>query len=82
MQKARQGGRRPIDLALSSLIEGEATLAMIGAGMDDWDGSKAIKADARPPTWTAIFSLILPFMSMAGGARPSARRPPILSESR
>ena len=27
-------------MALSSLIEGEATLAMIGAQMDDWDGSK------------------------------------------
>ena len=30
-------------LALSALIEGEATLAMMGAEMDDWDGPKIVK---------------------------------------
>ena len=33
-------------LAVSALIEGEATLAMMGAGMDDWDGSRIIKMPA------------------------------------
>ena len=28
-------------LATRALIEGEATLAMFGAGMDDWDGRKS-----------------------------------------
>ena len=65
-------------LALSSLIEGEATLAMIGAQMDDWDGSKVGAIPAADLDRT--FSLMMPFMSMAGGA--SLREaPPILSES-
>ena len=33
-------------LAVSALIEGEATLAMMGAQMDDWDGSKIVKMPA------------------------------------
>ena len=65
-------------LALSSLIEGEATLAMLGAGMDDWDGSKV---GAIPSgDLDRSFSLMMPFMSFAGGA--SLREAPvILSES-
>ena len=65
-------------LALSSLIEGEATLAMIGAGMDDWTGAKV---GAIPfADLDRSFSLMMPFMSMAGGA--SLREAPvILSES-
>jgi hypothetical protein len=65
-------------LALSSLIEGEATLAMIGAQMEDWDGAQigAIPAAQLDRT----FGLMMPFMSMAGGA--SLREAPvILSES-
>ena len=65
-------------LALSSLIEGEATLAMIGAGMDDWDGSKVTAFPARD--LDRLFSLIIPFMPMAGGAG-LREAPPILSES-
>ncbi len=65
-------------MALSSLIEGEATLAMIGAQMDDWDGSKIGAFPAADLDRT--FSLMMPFMSMAGGA--SLREAPvILSES-
>jgi hypothetical protein len=66
------------DLALSALIEGEATLTMLGAQMDDWDGStiRAMPADRLDK----IFSLLIPFMPMAGGA--SLREAPvILSES-
>ena len=65
-------------LALSSLIEGEATLAMIGAQMDDWTGTKV---GAIPfADLDRSFSLMMPFMSMAGGA--SLREAPvILSES-
>jgi hypothetical protein len=65
-------------LALSSLIEGEATLAMIGAGMDDWDGSKVSTFPAKD--LDRVFSLMMPFMPMAGGAG-LREAPPILSES-
>ena len=65
-------------MALSSLIEGEATLAMIGAQMDDWDGTKVGAIPAADLART--FGLMMPFMSMAGGA--SLREAPvILSES-
>jgi hypothetical protein len=66
------------DLALSALIEGEATLTMLGAQMDDWDGSviRAVPA-AR---LDRLFSLLIPFMPLAGGA--SLREAPvILSET-
>ena len=36
-------------LALSALIEGEATLAMFGAGMDDWDGEQIVALACRKP---------------------------------
>ena len=36
-------------LALSALIEGEATLTMIGAQMDDWDGSTDRQDPRRRP---------------------------------
>jgi hypothetical protein len=65
-------------MALSSLIEGEATLAMIGAQMDDWDGSQVCAIPSAD--LDRSFSLMMPFMSMAGGA--SLREAPvILSES-
>ncbi len=65
-------------LALSALIEGEATLAMIGAQMDDWDGSKV--GSIPYADLDRGFSLMAPFMSFAGGA--SLREAPvILSES-
>lgn len=65
-------------LALASLIEGEATLAMIGAQMEDWDGSKI---GAIPSTTLdRTFSLLGPMMTMSGGAG-LREAPPILSES-
>lgn len=66
------------DLALSALIEGEATLTMFGAQMEDWSGAEA-------PTMPAVgldrvFSLMMPFMPLAGGA--SLREAPVvLSET-
>ena len=66
------------NLALSALIEGEATLTMIGAQMSDWEG-KAIK-DVPAANLDRAFSLMIPFMPMAGGA--SLREAPvILSET-
>jgi hypothetical protein len=77
MQKAAKGNDDQ-DLALSALIEGEATLTMLGAGMDDWDG-KAIR-DIPAARLDRIFSLMIPFMPMASGA--SLREAPvILSET-
>ena len=54
-------------LALSALIEGEATLAMMGAGMDDWDGSKIVKTPSGD--LDRSLSLISPFISMLGGGK-------------
>ena len=65
-------------MALSSLIEGEATLAMIGAQMDDWDGRKVGALPAAD--LDRSFSLMMPFMSMAGG-KALKEAPVILSES-
>jgi len=65
-------------MALSSLIEGEATLAMLGAGMNDWEGTKIGAIPAAD--LDRSFSIMMPFMSLAGGA--SLREAPvILSES-
>ncbi|HMB04767.1 MAG TPA: hypothetical protein VKP69_13620 [Isosphaeraceae bacterium] len=66
------------DLALSALIEGEATLTMIGAQMNDWDGTK-IK-DLPSAGLDRVFSLMMPLLPLAGGA--SLREAPvILSET-
>ncbi len=66
-------------LALSALIEGEATLAMIGASMDDWDGSQVVKLPAESLDWT--FSLLAPFLPFLGGGKTLRQSPPIVSES-
>ena len=66
-------------LALSALIEGEATLAMFGAGMDDWDGDEIINLPAENLEWT--FNLISPFMPFMGGGKAIRNAPPIISES-
>jgi hypothetical protein len=66
------------DLALSALIEGEATLTMLGATMDDWNGT--VIRDIPAAQLDRIFSLLLPLMPLAGGA--SLREAPvILSET-
>jgi hypothetical protein len=66
-------------LALSALIEGEATLAMFGAGMDDWDGNDVTKLPAESLDWT--FNLISPFLPFLGGGSTLRTAPPIISES-
>jgi hypothetical protein len=66
------------DLALSALIEGEATLTMLGAQMDDWDG-RAIR-EVPASRLDRMFSFLMPLMPLAGGA--SLREAPvILSET-
>ena len=65
-------------LALSALIEGEATLAMFGASMDDWEGD-IIHLPAENLEWT--FNLISPFMAFMGGGQSIRNAPPIISES-
>jgi hypothetical protein len=66
-------------LALSALIEGEATLAMFGAGMDDWDGDEITQLPAENLEWT--FNLLSPFLPFLGGGKTLRNVPPIVSES-
>jgi hypothetical protein len=66
-------------LAVSALIEGEATLAMMGAQMDDWDGSKVTKMPADD--LDRGLSFITPFLSMMGGGKSLRSAPPIISET-
>ena len=66
-------------MAVSALIEGEATLAMFGAGMDDWDGDEIIRLPAENLEWT--FNLLSTFMPFLGGGKTLRSAPAILSES-
>jgi hypothetical protein len=66
-------------LALDALIEGEATLAMFGAGMDDWDGDDIAKMPAENMEFA--FNLIAPFLPFIGGGKSLRSAPPIISES-
>ena len=66
-------------LAISALIEGEATLAMFGAGMDDWDGDDITQVPADRLEWT--FNLLAPFLPLMGGGKTLRHAPPIISES-
>ncbi|MFO0892212.1 MAG: hypothetical protein U0790_24125 [Isosphaeraceae bacterium] len=66
-------------LAVSALIEGEATLAMMGAQMDDWDGSKIIKLPAAD--LDRGLSLIGPFLTAMGGGKSLRDAPPIISQT-
>jgi hypothetical protein len=66
------------DLALSALIEGEASLTMFGAQMTDWDGNKIARYPAE--SWNSALGLMNMFMPMMSG--PSMKKAPaILSES-
>ncbi len=65
-------------LALSALIEGEATLTMMAAQVDDWDGSKTRQVPAAQ--LDRLFSLLIPLMPMFGGAA-LREAPVILSET-
>jgi hypothetical protein len=66
-------------LAISALIEGEATLAMMGAQMEDWDGSKITKLPADG--LDRSLSFITPFLSFMGNGKSLRHAPPIISES-
>jgi hypothetical protein len=66
------------DLALSALVEGEATLTMFGAQMSDWDGSQISHVPSQ--RFDRALGLISAFMPMSSG--PSLREAPeILSET-
>ena len=66
-------------LAVSALIEGEATLAMMGAQMEDWEGSKITKLPADD--LDRGLSFISPFLTMMGAGKSLRQAPPIISES-
>jgi hypothetical protein len=66
-------------LAVSALIEGEATLAMMGASMDDWDGAKVTKIPAED--LDRGMSFLSPFLSILGGGKTLKQAPPIIVES-
>src|SRR5262249_50832390 len=65
-------------MALSALIEGEATLTMFGASMDDWEGD-ITGLPAENLEWT--FNLISPFMAFMGGGQSLRKAPALISES-
>jgi hypothetical protein len=52
---------------------------MIGASMDDWDGSETVKLPAESLDWT--FKLMAPFLPFLGGGPSLRKAPPIVSES-
>ena len=66
-------------LALDALIEGEATLAMFGVGMDDWNGDDIIRLPAERMEFT--FNLLAPFMPVMGAGKALRDAPPIISEA-
>src|SRR5262249_28278455 len=66
-------------LALDALIEGDATLAMFGAGMDDWKGDEITKMPAENVGFA--FNLIARFLPLMGGGKTLRGAPPIISES-
>ncbi len=66
------------DLALSALIEGEATLTMLGAQQSDWEGDDISRMPAA--SLDRIFGFMIPLMPMFGG-KSLREAPVILSES-
>jgi hypothetical protein len=66
-------------LALSALIEGEATLTMFGTSIDDWDGDEIIRFPAENLEWT--FNLMTPFLSFLGSGKAVRNAPAIIVES-
>ena len=66
-------------LAVSALIEGEATLAMMAAGQDDWDGTEIIKTPAAG--LARGMEIMAPFMTMLGTGKALKNAPPIISDS-
>jgi len=66
-------------LAISALIEGEATLAMMGAGMEDWNGSKIITFPAAD--LDRSLSMVSPFLSFIGGGKTLRTAPAIITQT-
>jgi hypothetical protein len=67
-----------LDLALSSLIEGEATLTMQAASMEDWDGTEIVKVPSS--VLDSMTTFLTPMLPAAGG-KSLREAPVILSES-
>ncbi len=65
------------EMALSALIEGEATLVMMAAQGKDWDGKAT--ADLPSEALGQTMSMMAPMLRMIGGAQISSV-PPIMSE--
>ncbi len=65
-------------IALSALMEGEATMTMMAVGQDDWDGSKIIKTPAAG--MDRMMRLLGPLMPLAGG-ETARKSPPVMYES-
>lgn len=66
-------------MATSALVEGEATLAMMAAGQDDWEGTQIIKTPAEALGRTMEF--IAPFLTSLGGGKSLKDAPPIIADS-
>lgn len=66
-------------LAVSALVEGEATLTMMGVGIDDWKGTQITQL--RSEDLDRMFSFMTPFLSFLGGGDSLKSAPPIISES-
>jgi hypothetical protein len=66
-------------MAASALIEGEATLAMMGVGMDDWEGTEIVKIPADG--LDRGVSLMSSFLPMLGGGKSLRDAPPVIAES-
>ena len=66
-------------MALSALIEGEATLTMLGAGMEDWDGTATVNMPSENLDMT--FKILAPFLPYMGGGKSLRQAPAIVSES-
>jgi hypothetical protein len=65
------------ELALSALVEGEATLVMMAAQASDWSGKST--ADLPSEALGQTMGLMTPLLRMVGGAE-IASVPPIMSE--
>lgn len=66
-------------MAVSALIEGEATLAMMAAGQEDWEGGQIIKTPADG--LGRGMELMMPFLTSLGGGKTLKNAPPIIAES-
>jgi hypothetical protein len=66
-------------LAVEALVEGEATLTMFAADMEDWRGVEIVKTPAEGLDFA--FSLMAPFLPFMGGGKSLREAPPIIGES-